>query len=75
MREVVLLLAVGIAVALPLVFLLNRFVRSELYGVQSNDSVSIAFSVVLLSCVALLAGYIPALRASAYDPMQVLRYE
>jgi predicted permease len=74
-REVVLLVATGIAVALPLIFVLSRFVRSELYGLQPSDPLSIAFSVLVLSCVSLLAGYIPARRAVSYDPIRVLRYE
>jgi predicted permease len=75
MREVVLLLTTGIVIALPFIFILDRFVRSELYGVQPSDPASIVFSVLILSAVALLAGYIPARRAAAYDPMRVLRYE
>jgi predicted permease len=75
MREVVLLVALGMAVALPFIFVLNRFVRSELYGIQANDLSSIVLATLVMSCVALAAGYIPARRATAYDPMQVLRYE
>lgn len=75
MREVILLAATGIVVALPFIFALNGFVRSELYGIQPNDVMSIAFSVLVFSCVASLAGYIPARRAASCDPMSVLRYE
>jgi ABC-type antimicrobial peptide transport system permease subunit len=75
MREVVLLVALGVAVALPFIFVLNRFVRSELYGVQPSDISSIALAILILSSVALAAGYIPARQATAYEPMQVLRYE
>ena len=75
MREVVLLVAIGIAIALPFIFGLNRLVRSELYGIQPNDMSSIFFAMLILSSVAFLAGYIPARRAASHDPMQVLRYE
>ena len=75
MREVVLLVAIGIATALPFIFVLKRFVRSQLYGIQHNDPSSIIFATLVLGCVALLAGYVPARRAASYDPMQVLRYE
>jgi predicted permease len=75
MREVVLLVALGIAAALPFIFGLKRFVRSELYGIQPDDLSSIVFATLVLGCAALLAGYIPARRAASYDPMQVLRYE
>jgi ABC-type antimicrobial peptide transport system permease subunit len=46
-----------------------------LYGVQPSDISSIALAILILSSVALVAGYIPARQATAYDPMQVLRYE
>jgi predicted permease len=74
-REAVLLVAIGIAAAVPFMFALSRFVRSELYGIQPNDVLSIVFAAFALSCVALLAAYIPARRAASYDPMQTLRYE
>jgi len=75
MREVVLLVATGIAVALPFILVLNRFVRSELYGVPPGDPLSITFSMLVLGCIALFAGYIPARRAMRVDPMVALRYE
>jgi ABC-type antimicrobial peptide transport system permease subunit len=75
MRELVLLVATGIAVALPFIFVLNHLVRSELYGIPSNDVWSILSAILILSSVALLAGYIPSRRAAAADPMRVLRYE
>ena len=75
MREVVVLVAIGVAAALPLALGLGRFVRSELYGVQPTDVMSIAISVLLLSGVAMLAGYVPARRAAHSDLLRVLRYE
>ena len=75
MREVVLLVATGIAVALPLILVLNRLVRSELYGIPPGDLLSITFSILVLGCVGLFAGYIPARRAMHVDPMVALRYE
>ena len=75
MREVVLLVATGIAIALPLILVLNGLVRSELYGVSPGDPLSITFSAFVLACIALFAGYIPARRAVACDPMVALRDE
>jgi ABC-type antimicrobial peptide transport system permease subunit len=37
MGELVLLVAIGIAVALPFILFLNRLVRSELYGIPPSD--------------------------------------
>jgi putative ABC transport system permease protein len=75
MREVVLLIIVGIAVALPLAFGLARLNRSELYGIQPTDPLSITTTALLLSAIALLAGFVPARRAASADPLHVLRYE
>lgn len=75
MREVVVLVAVGIAVAMPIVLALARLVKSELYGIEPTDPISIAGSVLLLSGIAILAGFVPARRAASADPLQILRYE
>ncbi|MBV8708348.1 MAG: ABC transporter permease, partial [Acidobacteriaceae bacterium] len=75
MREVILLVAIGVAAALPLLFGLARLVRSQLYRVQPADPASIVFAILVLSSIATVAGYIPARRAAASDPLQVIRYE
>jgi len=50
-------------------------VRSQLYGVEPADPLSVALGIGLLAAVSLLAGYVPARRAANYDPVRVLRYE
>lgn len=62
---------VGIACAVAL----GRSAESLLYQLKGYDPVVIAAAVVLLTLVALGAGYIPAYRASRVHPMQALRYE
>ncbi len=61
----------GIAAGLGL----GRAARSLLYGAEGTDPLVIGAVAVLLTLVALGAGYIPAHRASRIDPMGALRYE
>jgi predicted permease len=75
LREVLLLAGIGIAVGLPLAWWLTQLVRSQLYGIEPRDPVTLASAVVGLIAVAALAGVAPALRASRLDPVKVLRYE
>jgi len=75
MREVVLLVAIGIVAGLAAAFALTHYVQSQLYGVTRNDPLTIALATVALALVACVAGYVPALRASRTDPMHALRYE
>ena len=75
MREVLVLLAIGVSIALPSAWILTQTVRSQLYGIDPADSLSIASATLVIACVALSAGYIPARRATRIDPMRALRYE
>jgi ABC-type antimicrobial peptide transport system permease subunit len=75
MREIVILLALGIAIGLPTALAGGRLVDSMLYGIGGRDPVSEAVSVAVLIAAALLAGYLPARRAARIDPLVALRYE
>ncbi len=54
---------------------LGRGAQSLLFEMQGLDPVVMLLSALLLSAVAMGAGYVPALRASRVDPMHALRYE
>lgn len=69
MREVVWLVAGGVTVAVPLILGLARLVQSELYGISSADPASVAGAALVLSTVALLAGFLPARRAAWIGPV------
>jgi predicted permease len=67
--------AIGVAVGLGAALLLTRFLESMLFGLKPNDPATMISSAGLLFAVALLAGLIPARRASQVQPMQALRHE
>jgi predicted permease len=75
MREVLILIAAGILVGLPLSLALSGLVRNQLFGLAPHDPLTILASTVALAAVACLAGFLPALRASRVDPTRALRFE
>jgi predicted permease len=75
MREVLMLLAIGLAVGIPAAMGLGQYVASQLYGIQARDPFIASSTVVLLTIVSAAAGLIPAQRASRIDPMRALRQE
>jgi predicted permease len=75
MREVLILLTIGLAIGVPAAIGLGRYVSSQLYGIQPNDPWMAIGTVLLLSAVSAAAGLIPATRASRIDPILALRYE
>src|SRR5262249_39750728 len=75
MREVLALIAIGTAFALPAAWTLSRTVRAELYGIAPGDATSTAVAATLLARIALLAGVGPARKASTISPTEALRSE
>jgi predicted permease len=75
LREVMLLAMAGLLVGGPLAFALGRAVESFLFEVKASDPLVFIAASVLLGCVALLGGYLPARKAARVDPMVALRYE
>ncbi len=75
MREVLVLLAIGLAIGVPSALALGRYVGGQLYGLEPNDPWMAAATLVLLTIVSAAAGLIPAHRASRIDPILALRYE
>jgi predicted permease len=75
MRDVLILIAAGLAVGVPLAFALSTLVRSQIFGLGPHDTLTLVSSTLALALVACLAGLIPALRASLVDPLQSLRNE
>jgi ABC-type antimicrobial peptide transport system permease subunit len=75
LKEVALLMMVGVAIGLPASLIAGRLIETELYGLSGRDPVAMVLATLLLFATAALAGYIPAARASRVDPMVALRYE
>jgi predicted permease len=75
MEDVLLLLVIGLAIGIPVAFLLGRYVSSQLYGIEGNDPGIAAAAVVMMAVVSGAAGLIPARRASRIDPILALRCE
>jgi len=75
LREVTFLTLIGIAVGVPGALGLSRFIRSQLYGIEPSDPLTLMIAAVTLGLVGLFAGYIPARRAAGVQPVLALRYE
>ena len=75
LRDALLMIAAGTAIALPCIWALGRLVASQLYDVKPTDPVTILAAIFVLSSTALGAAFIPAHRASIVNPTDALRFE
>jgi predicted permease len=73
LRDVVALLAIGMAVGLAAAVAAGRLVTSLLFGVQPKDPVQLAGAAAILAAATAAAAYLPARRAARLDPMTALR--
>jgi ABC-type antimicrobial peptide transport system permease subunit len=75
MKEVLLLAAIGVTIGLASAWGLTRLVESQLFEVKPSDPLTLAAAALGIAGVALMAGFMPARRASGIDPTRALRFE
>ena len=69
------LAAAGVATGIALSAIATRFLRAFLHGVSPLDPTAFGAACLIWIVVAMLASYLPALRATRVDPVASLRYE
>ena len=74
-REGMTLVGIGVAIGLTLAAAMARPLSAYLYGLGGFDPVTFGSVAALLASTALLANYLPALRAVRVDPLKAIRYE
>ena len=74
-RDALVMIAAGVATALPCVWVLGRLVESQLYDVKPTDPRTVAVATLVLCSAALGAALVPARRASAVNLTEALRFE
>jgi ABC-type antimicrobial peptide transport system permease subunit len=75
LREVLMLAVAGLAIGMATALVTSRFIAAFLYGMKPNDPIALMLAAITLLGAAILAGYMPARRASRIDPMIALRFE
>ena len=73
MRRGMALTAAGVLAGIVISLALSQLVRSQLYGVQPSDPLTMAAVLVLMTAIAAAAAYLPARRAARVDPVTALR--
>jgi predicted permease len=73
LRESLILLAIGLALGLPLTLASTRVIRDQLFGLSATDPVILAAAIAVVAAMTMLAAWLPARRASKVDPMVALR--
>ena len=63
----------GALIGLVLAFVITRFLGGFLYGISPTDPLAFGGAALVLVCVAAVASFVPARRASRLDPLVALR--
>ncbi|MCI0657474.1 MAG: FtsX-like permease family protein, partial [Acidobacteria bacterium] len=74
-RQGMILCGAGLLIGLLVSLLASRFLAALLFNTSPNDPFTFASILLLLAGVSMIAGYVPARRATKADPMTALRYE
>jgi predicted permease len=75
LRETLMLVVIGLVLGIPTALFAAKFISAQLFGLQPADPAALIGAALVLTLVALLAGYFPARRASRVNPLTALRYE
>jgi putative ABC transport system permease protein len=75
LREAAMLLAAGLVIGTGLAIAVGRTTSSMLFGLKPTDPLTIGLSITLLAVVAVIASFLPAMRAARLEPMLALREE
>jgi predicted permease len=75
LRETLHLVFAGLIVGVPAALIGARLIAAQLFGLNPTDPLTLVGAAAVLTLVAMLAGYLPARRASRVNPLNALRYE
>jgi predicted lysophospholipase L1 biosynthesis ABC-type transport system permease subunit len=75
LRDVLMVAGIGLAISVPAALATSKFVEAFLFAMKPNDPMTLLVAIATLVSAAVVAGYLPARKASRIDPMMALRHE
>jgi len=75
LREACVLTALGLAISVPVALAASQLIESFLFNMKPNDPAALMTAVAILVTAGLMAGYVPAWRASRISPMLAIRQD